>query len=40
MTSGPPEPDLTITADRPFIYLIRHRPTGLVLFVGHVTDPR
>jgi serine protease inhibitor len=37
--SGPPEPEFTIAADRPFIYLIRHRATGLVLFAGHVTDP-
>jgi serpin B len=37
--SGPPEPELTIAADRPFVYLIRHRPSGLVLFAGHVTDP-
>lgn len=37
--SGPPEPELTIAADRPFVYLIRHRPTGLVLFAGHVVEP-
>lgn len=37
--SGPPEPELTVKADRPFLYLIRHRPTGLVLFAGQVTDP-
>jgi serpin B len=37
--SGPPEPDLTVAADRPFIYLVRHRDSGLVLFAGHVTDP-
>lgn len=37
--SGPPEPELSVKADRPFIYLIRHRPTGLVLFAGQVTDP-
>lgn len=37
--SGPPEPELTIAADRPFFYVIRHRPTGLVLFAGQVTDP-
>ena len=38
--SGPPEPELSVAADRPFIYLIRHRLTGLVLFTGQVTDPR
>lgn len=37
--SGPPEPELTIAADRPFVYLIRHRDSGLVIFAGHVTDP-
>jgi serpin B len=37
--SGPPEPELTVRADRPFIYLIRHRPSGLVLFAGQVMDP-
>jgi len=37
--SGPPEPELTVKADRPFLYLIRHRPTGLVVFAGQVTDP-
>jgi len=37
--SGPPEPDITVRADRPFIYLIRHKPTGAVLFVGRVMDP-
>jgi len=37
--SGPPEPELTVKADRPFLYLIRHRPSGLVLFAGQVTDP-
>lgn len=38
-TSGPPEPELTVKADRPFLYLIRHRPSGIVLFAGQVTDP-
>jgi len=28
-----------ITFDRPFLFLIRHVPTGTVLFVGQVTDP-
>ncbi len=37
--SGPPQPDVTVRADRPFLYLIRHRPTGAVLFVGRVMDP-
>lgn len=37
--SGPPQPEVTVRADRPFLYLIRHRPTGAVLFVGRVVDP-
>lgn len=37
--SGPPEPELTIAADQPFVYLIRHRASGLVLFAGQVVDP-
>ncbi len=38
-TSGPPDPEITIAADRPFIYVIRHVDTGLALFVGQVTNP-
>jgi serpin B len=34
-----PEPELTIKADKPFLYLIRHRPSGVVMFAGQVTDP-
>jgi len=37
--SGAPEPELTVAADHPFLYVIRHRPTGLVLLAGQVTDP-
>jgi len=37
--SGPPPPDAIVHADRPFLYLIVHRPTGLVLFTGQVVDP-
>lgn len=37
--SGAPEPELTVAAERPFLYVIRHRPTGLVLFAGQVADP-
>lgn len=37
--SGPPEPDLTVAADKPFLSLIHHRPSGLVLFAGQVTTP-
>ncbi len=36
--SGPPEPEFTIAADRPFLYVIRHVDSGMVLFVGQVTQ--
>jgi serpin B len=29
----------TVRADRPFLFVIRDRPTGAVLFVGRVVDP-
>jgi len=34
-----PEP-ATLHADRPFIFAIRDLPTGAILFVGRVVDPR
>jgi len=34
-----PQKDLTIRADRPFLFLIRERKTGLVLYLGRVVDP-
>lgn len=37
--SGVGEADVTVRADRPFLYLIRHQPSGAVLFVGRVMDP-
>ncbi len=39
LESGPPEPEFTIAADKPFFYLIRHNETGVVLFAGQVTNP-
>ncbi|MCC7491142.1 MAG: serpin family protein [Fimbriimonadaceae bacterium] len=38
ITSVPEEP-VSVRADRPFLYLIRDRPTGAVLFVGRLVDP-
>jgi serpin B len=37
--SGPAEPELTVKVDRPFLYVIRHVASGLVLFAGQVMDP-
>jgi serine protease inhibitor len=37
--SGPPPPDLSIRADRPFAFAIMHRPTKAPLFIGQVVDP-
>jgi serpin B len=39
--SAEPEPEepIEIHVDRPFLYLIRHQPTGANLFVGRVLDP-
>ena len=37
--SMPPEPDLTIVADRPFLWAIIHQDTGALLFVGRLVNP-
>jgi serpin B len=31
---------VTVTMDRPFFYMIRDIPTGTILFMGWVVDPR
>jgi serpin B len=36
----PPPPPVTVTVDRPFLYAVRHVPTGAPLFLGRVADPR
>ncbi len=35
-----PRPPIEFRADRPFLFLLRHQPTGSVLFFGRVKDPR
>ena len=37
--SGPPPADLTIVADRPFLWAITHQDTAALLFVGRLIDP-
>jgi serpin B len=35
-----PPPPVTMTVDRPFLFVIVHTPTGLPLFAGQVSHPR
>lgn len=37
--SAPPEPDLTVVADRPFLWAITHQETGALVFVGRLVNP-
>jgi serpin B len=39
LMSAPAGQPVTITVDRPFIYLIRDQQTGTILFLGRVLDP-
>jgi serpin B len=31
--------DVTLTIDRPFIFIIRDKPSGQILFIGRVLNP-
>jgi len=33
-------PIVSVDVDRPFLFLIRDQPTGAILFLGRVLDPR
>ncbi len=38
--TNPGDPLAVVTVDRPFLFLIRDIPTGAVLFMGRIIDPR
>ena len=37
--SAIPEDPISLVIDRPFLFLIRHEPTGTILFMGRVVEP-
>lgn len=39
LTHGGSMPTAVFNADHPFLFLILHRPTGTILFIGRITDP-
>jgi serpin B len=39
VTSAPADEPVEVTVDRPFVFALRDRETGAVLFFGRVVDP-
>lgn len=39
ITSAPPDEPISLLIDRPFLFIIQHKPTGTILFMGRVTQP-
>lgn len=37
---NPPPPPIPFHVDQPHIMLIQHEPSGMILFLGRITDPR
>ena len=38
--AGPPPPPVEFRADRPFIFMIRDKVTGLIHFIGRYVGPQ
>lgn len=40
ITGLAPPPAVAVHVDRPFLFIVQHRASGLCLFLGRITDPR
>ena len=39
VSSAPPPPEIRVVVNRPFVFLIRDRETGAIIFVGRIENP-